>query len=101
MWAVAHKSYGLSWDLALSIKLNTMKSILKSSQGKKKGRSLTFSSEYLSMKTVGGHFLSGSFASIRLVKRQRTEKRFDRAHQSFLDLGIASNPHAINKLLTS
>ena len=97
-WVAAHNSYGASWVLAVYIKPNTMKSILKLSQAKKNGRLLTFSPECVSMKTVGGHFLSGSTASIRPAKRQRTERRFDRDHQSFLDLGIAGNSHGTNKI---
>ena len=40
--------------------------------------------------------MSGSSTIIRPAKRQRTEKRYSRAHQSFLDLCIAGNSHGIN-----
>ena len=96
IWAAANKALGSPWVLVHKI-VTTTKSILKGSKKKLTSCGLTFNPEYVSRKTSGGHFISGTTQRVPPAKRQELQKQFARKYKTFIDVIVPGNHHGAHK----
>ena len=88
----ANSVLGSSFILIIPIRA-TMEGILCQFKKKQKASALTFSPEVVCRKTCVGHFISSTIQKIPTAKKQKLDKIYERAHQTYIDVTVSGNHH--------